>query len=75
MLKDFLISAIINDPLSKGTPKVRPCTMHNSSREPQRSEMRGSTYYCLSRVRVFLGRLDLSNVESFSSIDIERDMC
>ena len=75
VLKDFLISAIINDPLPKRTLKVRPFTIHDSSRELQHSKVRDSTYCTLSRGRVFLGCLDLSKVKSISSVDIERDMC
>jgi len=74
VLKEFPISVIINYSLPKRTLKVRAFTIHNSSRESQHSKMRGSTY--LARTRVFLGRLDLSNLESFSSVlNTERDMC
>jgi len=76
VLKEFPISVIINYSLPKRTLKFRAFTIHNSSRESQHSKMRGSTYSPLARTRVFLGRLDLSNLESFSSVlNIERDMC
>jgi len=57
MLKDCVTSAIINDPLSKRTLKVWPCTVHNLSRELYCCKRRGVLTFLHWHQEFLLGAL------------------